>query len=1820
MERCPMEHSTDSQRECPYIRLLPYADRVHGEAAASLELIKVQLGRAVHLRELWPGVMFWSRALSKYIRLYGRKFSKEDHVVFVKLVYELVTIPKLDVGILQSFAHLLVTLLKKKELISREELVLPWRPLRDVIDRISFSKTEGIALEWFQNSLETLLTSVVQMCRTYFSLDSTAEMLEEWRPLLCPFDVTMQKAIIYFEMFLPTSLLPEHHNKGFKLWFDELIGIWDTVHNMPAWEGTLVNLFSRLAFENIGYVDWDPYIPKIFTRILRNLNLPIGTYHLQINRNVLLAYDIPQVVTWITSMLGGPSKLGQKHLDSLFDAVSPFYHPSNNGRWLTKLMKLLQMLPTSLVRRLHRERFQKPTWKTAVPASHRLTEEDVTAFVQCLQQPVLLAMFSKNGSLDAAQALQNLALVRPELVIPPVLEKTYPALETLTEPHQLTATMSCIIAVARSLIGSPTRYPEGPLHALPLLFRALPGVDPNDFVKCMVTFQFIATFATLVPLVDCSAALQERDDLTEVERELCSATSEFEDFVLQFIDRCFALIESSTLQQTREETETEKMTQVESMVELGLSSTFSTLLTQTSLPIFKAALDKIFNFVTTTIFETRVAGKMAANMCRAAAKCRPTETLSRMIPHCVNIIKNLTAYEEVLHEEEIDKELLWNLQLLSDVVCVNGKNLLPYRDDLMVVLKVCLNLKSKRGYTLASNLLKRILRCTTMIFPLEYYSVPGGFDKSPSIYLPIRDWGKAGNVNNLDMTWHLPTAEELVLANSLLDTFLQPQLQRLQTHAEGAENMSRDEIQQSLTIVQNCTMGAGSLLPPLGGELVNGLVSGLVELDEVPVYVGMDHDANRENCREKVAHVMTKLVNYMLEKSEDDTKSLFLIIKIISMVLNFQGSHKVEFDSRWKSLGLVKKAMEDKLHGHKKHIRALLIDRAMLQHELRILAVEGSSFKTTHQDLMHNLLRLSTSTYSEVRSKAQQVLFVGLITYNFSCRYFVPHLLQNLQPDRPDLHQHQFKGALYCLYGIQGMTCSATLHDWDMIGQIWPAIVSAGLSQSVSLEKPSTSRLFDDLVERIQRHYETIGLDFKVTDECREAAAAFWTSTKPLLSRGKPTEHEQALGLQKLQERNENCFRKYQNLINTLIDLAENRNLSWKFELIAVSLLSMLVRDDRPFPAQGVRFFVQRLNHDTLATRKVAICSMGAILKQMKRPHKKREIDPYAVAGVSKTTALQPGERADNRWLHYNSSQLPCTKQQWDTCTFVNKTHWGFYTWPTKMLVYEAPTEQPKLGRSREELSEAEQAIYDQFTDPKFVEKLIGYLALEESKGKDKFNARRFVLFKGLFRNFDETFLPVFRPHMEHLVGDAHESAQRCLAEIVAGMIRGSKHWDFEKVERLWTFLRPLLRSAFCNISVDTLNDWGNSISSACENQDPRKLHWLFEMMMEAPLGGEGGSFSGASCLYVLQRGLSQQEWRIPELARRLLFYLEPKLTQAFKNVRERIASVLASIFIMDVNLPGSIDSSWPKRGDLAKRLLQKLEPLIMLEGDLGNHLLEENGENVPTEKGEAIKLLTTVLKWLTGSGRCLLSTFPEQFYFLPLICKVAPVDKEIHDEVKQDAKVALAIMAQVLLTPKQLPDVVNLLQQVVDCASWHARYTVLPFIQTLIFYNLFLFLASKSAVAALRRLVLQLLQDEQLEVREMAATTLGGLLQCGFLHMDHAMQEHFEWLCQTHFPPRCRRANNIPFVDLVRRHAGVLGLSACVLSSPYDVPTWMPQLLMELSQYLNDPQPIEMTVKKTLTNFRRTHHDNWQEHKQRFTDDQLVVLTDLLVSPSYYA
>ena len=58
-----------------------------------------------------------------------------------------------------------------------------------------------------------------------------------------------------------------------------------------------------------------------------------------------------------------------------------------------------------------------------MPESHKLTDNQVTEFVESLKSSVFVAMFGKFGSQDASMSLRSLATLRPEIMVPPLLEK-----------------------------------------------------------------------------------------------------------------------------------------------------------------------------------------------------------------------------------------------------------------------------------------------------------------------------------------------------------------------------------------------------------------------------------------------------------------------------------------------------------------------------------------------------------------------------------------------------------------------------------------------------------------------------------------------------------------------------------------------------------------------------------------------------------------------------------------------------------------------------------------------------------------------------------------------------------------------------------------------------------------------------------------------------------------------------------------------------------------------------------------------------------------------------------------------------------------------------------------------------------------------------------------------------------------------------------------------------------------------------------------------------------------------------------------------------
>ena len=968
----------------------------------------------------------------------------------------------------------------------------------------------------------------------------------------------------------------------------------------------------------------------------------------------------------------------------------------------------------------------------------------------------------------------------------------------------------------------------------------------------------ISTFVTLVPIVDCSDAVHLRNDLTDNERELCSATAQFEDFVLQFMDRVLILIENSA--QEHIHGDISKLNPEQRMLEVGLSSTFTSVLQQCSSAIFQSALRHLHHFVANSIYETKVGGRFAANLCRAAAKVNPEATLKLFLPHLFsNIKEHIASHEDFAEEEQLDNSFMWNLLMLSQLVRCNGQELLKYKDNLLEIIKITLHLKCVEGYELIGQLIRYTLRALTLHYPLDYRSTAESFDRPVTEYLPIHDWATPGNVDNIGMVWHIPSAEEVKFASDIIHSILGSELDAIQS-ISADNQMKREELLCRLNVILECLQGAGAVIHMWEDTKVD-LIESQVPLLRFTCSCSLgdlEIKLNGRNARDCVVKAMRILLSHMTLTCEDDTKGFLKILQIYEAVLFFHGAQKNDFDSRWKSFHAVKMALQDDLRKRKRHIRALLVDRVQLQQEMRLLYSCDRMFTERHRDMMNDLYHLSISRYREIRKKAQAVLFHSFLNIPYSYRCVLPEVISNIK--NQESPEHQFKGSLYVILG-NGKRNMATKRSWEIISDMWPAITQAQHS-----EKPSILKVIDDMINKVDKNMESPAIQTHTPDSVLSAAQRLLKQRAPYQSDVTELSSVQMQsGQQFEQKQNEENLRHYYKLVEELVKLVNAGNLTWKFSHIGLVFLSLLLRHDTPAPASLVDLDVKTMVHDSLHARKLATAAVSAILKQQKRKHKTVVIDPYKISGTEHlSTQFSPGDRKDNSWILYNSQDLPTTKEKYDKMIFIEKTHWGYYCWPKNMEVYAPYEEQPQVKRSRNDLSDREKPIYDALMDLEYVKKFVSFLALEENKGKDKFRHKNMTLFKGLFRNFGDSFLENFKPHIEELIADTshdkHDSHQRCGIEMLSGIIRGAKHWPYQMSEDMWAWALPIIRKSMNTITVSTISDWGNFFSSVSESRDPRKMYRFFEMVMENPICGEGGSFGDTSRLYALQHALIQQE------------------------------------------------------------------------------------------------------------------------------------------------------------------------------------------------------------------------------------------------------------------------------------------------------------------------------------------------------------------------
>ncbi|CAF1049647.1 unnamed protein product [Rotaria sordida] len=379
----------------------------------------------------------------------------------------------------------------------------------------------------------------------------------------------------------------------------------------------------------------------------------------------------------------------------------------------------------------------------------------------------------------------------------------------------------------------------------------------------------------------------------------------------------------------------------------------------------------------------------------------------------------------------------------------------------------------------------------------------------------------------------------------------------------------------------------------------------------------------------------------------------------------------------------------------------------------------------------------------------------------------------------------------------------------------------------------------------------------------------------------------------------------------------------------------------------------------------------------------------------------------------------------------------------------------------------------------------------------------------GLFRNFGSAFVDHFMEQLYALIREKiieiQEGSQRVAAEIVAGMIRGSKYWTLDE---LWSKLTPFLNELCMNLSSEAVLNWGCCFWFAVADVDPRRTYHTVEFMRSLINTPSTANTFIETSRWNLVDQLRNFEWRIPGVWHEVNAHAKDLLEHPYKAVRECIASVLGTSLSHDITLPNGQSIRHPSVNLFFDGIHERLQRAID-------------------------------------------------------ICEKAPLEAFIEQ-----------------------------IEYVCKSSKWHARRAAIEFVQHMIFCNLF---NARPFAPRVREIVLKCLFDEQLEVRTIASVTLAGFYQCGFIQIT---KEDLSYLFRV----------------------GVLGLCAIVLSSPYDIPIHIPRALMLLCEHSHDPNLIRKSIKNALSEFRRTHHDSWHEHREKFTEDQLVILADVLISPNYYA
>ncbi|KAJ4489583.1 hypothetical protein C8J55DRAFT_557490 [Lentinula edodes] len=1566
-------------------------------------------------------------------------------------------------------------------------------------------------------------------------------------------------------------------------------------------------------------------------------------------------------------------------LARLIASVESFFHPTNSGDWTTDLSAFIKLIAYNFNKRWYEER--QPDCETPLNRRlSRAMKRELVKSLRTVVLLAMFSEDSGTVS-NIQSCLKSMCVMEPDLILHPILERAIPSLEALTETQRTIAVIKALGAVAPAIVCRDVYYPGAKylIPILDLLIPGIDLNDPSKTLCTTAFLVEISQYIQFSDLSDTSGTIptptehnpQQNefakssgklpsfelngfgDLVSDMESRLLpdeedtllkDSTASFADWLANFIRRVIQLMENLP----EEGPDGKSGGTTEAQVVDSVVGACSQICVHLSEPLYDLVLKMVFDYASTNVRTNAV--RAIHQLVECVANANPDKTLAIFFPFCAHKIRlelenGASSLRTTSSSIPIpsDATLHWNLAILRGTVFNDGRAVVKYRNELLSLVQL-LHAKtySKRGFSWTGKFLSSMLLTLTHTYPYENKFVnPEEWESEEFRQTHHQHWGKLYAKEDVtpQISWHVPDDEEIDFAIEIFKRLIEPTLATLEhllsESGDDRDASWRNDFCRHLSLVRYAFGGVPTLTKcHVRPEDLAYAAETSDILDEIPEMLASLEALNAGFCltdpsdprhqymsglRWRFGDFLHRASVSLRQQGEENT------VDAVHMLLRSIRTYMLEYgDSRdgyfVNEDQYVSTKNVSRLYAQQRDWpRAVYVRRARFYHSARLRWNSIDRLRGPLEDsLIDDVTQWSMWHYAKVRISSQSLLESFSLSYDGVRRRALPLLYHALEFDTDD--DDRMKGALWSL-NISSFGRYA-ISEPTLATDLLTKLLACQSNEKTSIQS-CVSTVFDTCLGTF---IEPNNLVFDVSTP---ALHKVLTEFKACLG-VKPedeliTDKCRSNRVNRIQRQDEAADRTHK----AVLAIAKSSKTHWRYAIVAMRCLRTLVRRDKPLTSAQMTYFLDSV-HDSQPT--IRYYAQRAILK-ITRTIKLRTFctspeDLYLGRNQNplKQTVVvdDPSHALLQKFLKDYRYSIDINQD----LLFCDKDPQGWIAWGRSISLYEPPHPThssllPWESASQEAVSAASQIA----TRPEFWKKLNKYLSEENSE--TSMTQDNVSCIKSIFQLLEDEPLPAVKPILDELLKDKDVDKQRAAAEIAAGIIGGSKHWPLIKQKKLWQWFKPYFKVIFNqNLKSDTVGIWSSFLEYIFYKTDPRRVQplvdYLFELFETADLNTEL-SFDAIKFLSLFRSCYEELGWKS-------LAWLDDAVDRYWRELHsdhDDVRSYIAELLAFADKINWQPRPSLPTVEVFAKecRALPVDYDIMGVRGNYNQGRVaelvrdfkiwrEERVSGVRAFQSKYDRVAILVCRWLfqvvhDTNAVCvfdyILPLMPELFHF---------TEVNDNDELANRANILLVRMCGVS-PPRPLihPLLDTIFEAIQSSPSWRVRLKALPLVQ--VFYFRQMPLISDVKVVQMLEVLGKCLDDEVVEVREMAATTLSGVLRLSPRSSVLTLKNRFVRLARnSHIPSKKDPTYN----KCVRqRHAAILGICALVDSYPYTVEKWMPELLTNvLAEHTYDPIPISTTVRKCARNFKKTHQDTWHEDSKKFDDQQLAALSTLLTGSSY--